>query len=104
MVTNPDQFFYVSNEAVLKTKQDLLRLLRVIDETVFESHVNAEKNDFASWTRAILGEKRLAKKLDQTTNVDEMIHFIEETIRQKRGRKRDKKSIISQIVGAIINK
>ena len=101
MAIPKDKYFYVSNGAVLKSKEELLDFLKTVDEGTFHNHVNAEKNDFALWVGGVLGEKKLSKKMSHTTNADDMIGFIEETIKRKESSKMNKKSIISKLVGAI---
>jgi len=101
MAISENQYFYASNGAVLKNKYELLNFLRIVDEGTFHNHSNGEKNDFSMWVGEILNEKKLAKKIGQTTNVDDMIGYLEDTIKKKESGKMSKKSIISRLVEAI---
>ena len=101
MVIKEENYFYVHNGSVLKSKEDLLGCLRNIDEESFDHHVNSEKNDFANWVRDILKDEKLSKKLAQSRSVDEMVSSIEETIQLKRGKIKGRKAIISELISAI---
>lgn len=101
MAITSEQYFYAFNGAVLKNKNDLLEFLKTVDSSTFKHHVNLEKNDFANWVEGILKEKRLAKKISQTNNLEEMINYISETIKQKDQKKMDKKSVITLLVNSI---
>jgi len=95
------EYFYASNGAVLKNKDDLLKFFKSIDEKTFHSHVNSEKNDFANWTTHVLKNETLGKKLKKLHSSTEMIAAMEEVHKRKERRRTDKKSIIQQLIGAI---
>ncbi len=55
--------FYTHNGAVLKDLKMLSEALKDMSADSFKHHVNAHKNDFASWTEVILKEPELAKAM-----------------------------------------
>lgn len=101
MSIKEENYFYVHNGAVLKSKEDLLGCLRNIDDESFNHHVNPEKNDFASWVRDILKDKNLSENLFKTGDREEMVDLIEGTIQLKKERVRGRKAVISELVNAI---
>src|SRR5689334_11914232 len=101
MISKKEDYFYASNGAVLRNKKDLLEFLKSIDESVYASHVNEIKNDFAKWTLDILEEKSLAKRMQESASKSQMIVAIEETMKHKTNNKKDRKSVILQLVEAI---
>ena len=103
MAIKSEHYFYASNGAVLKSKGELLEFLENVDDQVLQDHVNTQRNDFANWTKAILKDKKLAKKMQANSSKEMMCNAIKESIKTKQPKKRDKKSIISQLVNAITN-
>ena len=72
MTMNEDSYFYASNGDTLKSKEDMLAFLNKCDEETFLNHVNQEKSDLANWTRDVLKEKRLSKKMIKTIKRNEL--------------------------------
>ncbi len=100
MITDPQKYFYVCDGKVLKDLVDMLAALREIDDETFAHHVNSEKNDFYNWTRDVLKDAPLAKKLSMTIDRAEMIAAVES--REKVvSKNHKKKAVISQIQEAI---
>lgn len=61
--------FWVSNGEILHTVADLADALREMDEATFRHHVNAEKNDFATWVAAVLQEEACAADLQRAKTI-----------------------------------
>jgi hypothetical protein len=58
-------FFCHNGEQYLSLRQ-LQRGLVQMSENAFKHHVNAEKNDFATWIRDVIGDSALARDLSET--------------------------------------
>lgn len=98
---NPEEYFYVCNGEILKSKKDLLELLNRIDDTIFSYHVNESKNDFANWIRDVFKNLVLSSKLRSAKTPLEMVQIIQEDSKSKD--KIEKKNIIHQIKEAFTN-
>ena len=58
--TKPEKSFILSNGKVVKSLKELEQTLHLIDDEVFDEHVNVLKNDFYNWIIDVVGDKRLA--------------------------------------------
>ncbi|HRY33484.1 MAG TPA: DUF5752 family protein [Bacteroidales bacterium] len=58
-----DKVFYLSNGQVLSSLKDLYTGIQQMPDDVFFHHVSSEKNDFANWVSAVIGDKTLAAKV-----------------------------------------
>ena len=67
----------------MKNLQELLAALRTMHTSIFEQHVNAGKNDFASWIEDILKDTELAFELRHIKTRGETIKAIEAALRPK---------------------
>lgn len=72
--------FYFVNGAIAKNLSDLEDILNELPEKDFEFHVNQNKNDFANWIENCLKNKELAGELRKTTDKDDTINLIQETL------------------------
>lgn len=79
VLDNPDLSM---EERVLKTLDDLSEAINLIDPETFQKHVNAEKNDFASWVQHVFGEEQLADDLRKFPTPLRMMVSIEKFLRQ----------------------
>jgi len=60
------KFFYVCDGQILKSVEDLAGSLKHdMSDEVFNSHCNAEKNDFANWITEVIGDKKLSKNISR---------------------------------------
>lgn len=73
---SPDKHFMLSDGRTLKHYLALADLLEALDKGTFEHHVNASKNDFASWIDDVFNEHELADKLRQAKDVKQMRYLI----------------------------
>lgn len=55
--------FWVNGNGALRNLKELVESFRTMSDETFAYHVNAEKNDFASWVGDILLDKKLAADL-----------------------------------------
>ena len=72
------KYFRSEDGVIVKNVFELLNLLRIMDEEIFKSHVNKNRNDFALWVRRIIGEEELSAKLNKTLSKTEMISILED--------------------------
>jgi len=61
--TEPEKSFWLSDGRTLKNLKDLKEALDTMDVEVWNSHVTAEKNDFANWVEGVFGDKQLGLSL-----------------------------------------
>ena len=59
----PEQCFWLNNGPILKNLEELANALPEMSDETFSHHVNKEKNDFSSWIKDVLGDKKLANGL-----------------------------------------
>ena len=70
-----------ADEATLRSLDDLSEAINLIDPATFQKHVNAEKNDFASWVQHVFGEEALAEDLRRFPTPLRMMVSIEKFLR-----------------------
>ena len=73
LVGNPEKWFKLADGRILKTLDDLIDTLGKMDDSVFHSHVNDERNDFATWVYDVFGEKELSRKMSKCLFKQEMV-------------------------------
>ena len=81
----PDDYVFKSyNGHILHNMKELGEELKTMSSEDYAFHVNAEKNDFANWTRDSVGDHALATSLFETRNqattakrVAERVAFLE---------------------------
>ena len=77
---NPDQCFMLKNGQVIRNLHELERALSNMDESVFNHHVEQEKNDFASWIADVIKDYRLAYFVGRKKNNLKMAAVVRERI------------------------
>jgi len=77
-----DQAFVLTSGERLHTLDELSEAINLIDPESFQHHVNAEKNDFASWVEHVFGEQELADNLRKFPTPLRMMVSIEKFLRQ----------------------
>jgi hypothetical protein len=63
-----DKRFFCQDGCVIKNLTELVDCLNHMTEEVFYHHVTSEKNDFSNWIRDVLGDEKLASKLNNIRN------------------------------------
>ncbi|MBD3310775.1 hypothetical protein GF351_06160 [Candidatus Woesearchaeota archaeon] len=58
--TKPEKSFILSDGKVIRSLKQLEQTLHLIDDEVFDNHVNVLKNDFYNWIKDVYGDKDLA--------------------------------------------
>jgi hypothetical protein len=56
--------FWCHDGRVLKNMKELGEALTTMADETFAYHSNSEKKDFSNWVRDVIGDKRLAKDLE----------------------------------------
>ncbi|MGM5484372.1 MAG: DUF5752 family protein [Nanobdellota archaeon] len=88
-----DQEFIVITGENIASLYGLRDNLRRMDEATFAHHVNAERNDFANWVRHVIGDNKLAEKMESTISREEARKIVDSRIREiKKPKKTTKKS------------
>jgi len=62
-----ENYFILCNGQPVKNVKELAGLLENIDDSVFNHHVNLDKNDFSNWIKDIFEDSELAKELAGVT-------------------------------------
>jgi hypothetical protein len=61
----PEKAFWLSDGRSLKNLRELAAALETMDDSVWEHHVTAEKNDFANWIEGVFGQIQLGAAIRQ---------------------------------------
>jgi len=70
------------SERTIRTLDEMSEAINLIDPDTFMRHVNAEKNDFASWVEHVFGEVELANALREYPTPLRMLVLVEKFLRQ----------------------
>ncbi len=69
--------FRLPDGKMLKSLNDLLEELKTMDDAIFKSHVNENKNDFANWVRDVMALIDLSQKINKAKDRNELIKILE---------------------------
>jgi len=64
MRINPEHYFILQDGRSIKNLEELIAVLKTIDQKLFEYHVTDSKNDFSNWIRYVFKSKRLAENIE----------------------------------------
>jgi hypothetical protein len=78
----PEHFFYLKNGKPVKSLQELIKALRVIDDETFKHHVNDTRNDFANWLRDILKKEDLADQVRSKKVKEELLKILTQHVKE----------------------
>ena len=59
----PEEFFYANSGLVIKNLKEFAFRIEKLSDEDYGHHVNAERNDFSTWVRDVIGDTRLAKDI-----------------------------------------
>lgn len=79
---HPDHEFRFKDGKTAKNIWDLHNRLLAISDEEYNSHVNAEKNDFAVWVEHAVKDQQLADKLRNASNKDAAAQAVKTKIAQ----------------------
>lgn len=75
-VADPEKHFYLHEGGSLSSLEELFTELQTMEDHVFSHHVNEERNDFATWVRDVMDERKLAKNIELTKNQDDLCRLL----------------------------
>lgn len=52
----------------LRNMGELREALKTMNKDTFAFHVSSQKNDFSNWVRNVIGDQKLARDLDRSSN------------------------------------
>jgi acetate kinase len=84
MGINPEHYFVLSDNRIIKSLEELIAVLKTIDRKTFEYHVNDSKNDFANWIKYVFKNRRLADNIESLgyEEIQKMILLIQHHMSQ----------------------
>jgi len=53
---------------ILRNMGDLGEALRTMNKATFAFHASSQKNDFSNWVKDVIGDQKLARELDRSSN------------------------------------
>ena len=68
--------FFCKDGRVIKSLEELAKVIKELHPEVFMHHVNEEKNDFANWIRDVIGDHVLANRLKRVKKQSTMDKII----------------------------
>jgi hypothetical protein len=71
--TKPEHYFIISNGGKIRSLQELMEFSIGFDDSIFSHHVNAQKNDFATWINDVFNAKDLAQEV-MNAKTKEQLH------------------------------
>jgi acetate kinase len=77
---NPEHYFVLDGNKIIRDLHELVHTLRNIDKKTFEYHVNDSKNDFANWIRYVFKLRKLAETIEDLRYSD--LHIIIDAIQK----------------------
>ncbi len=80
---SPGSYFKLSNGQIIKNLKELPDAIQRVDENVFRSHVNENKNDFAAWIYNVYRLSDLSAKLGPVKSKDETVRIIKAYLHQQ---------------------
>ena len=82
LLTSPNQYFHTKNGDVIRSLDEFISVLQILDNTTFNYHVNANKNDFATWVRDVFNENEMASLIQNIQSKQEMIDILEQQMKR----------------------
>jgi hypothetical protein len=82
-----DKRFFLNDGRSLGTIKELQNALEHMDNSLFQHHVNSERNDFSNWIKDVFNEAPLAVKIAKMENRFNMKETIEKYISEGKGNK-----------------
>lgn len=73
---SPEQCFWVNNGPVLKNIEELANYAPNMPNETFQHHVSNDKNDFSSWIKDVIGDRKLADELLSSKSRDSAVKKI----------------------------
>jgi len=74
---DPDHYFRFINGVVVKNLQELIDMLKVIDEHTFKHHVNVYRSDISAWIHNAVKNEDIAARLADVKSREAIINILE---------------------------
>ncbi len=75
-VRDPSQRFFLHGGGALESLEDLFTELQTMEDEVFNHHVTAERNDFATWVRDVFKDPFLARHIELSREKDQLCKLL----------------------------
>jgi len=76
----PEHYFRLHNGQQLKSFDELLQSVSLMDDDVFGKYVNNQKNDFCNWIRDVFLDVRMAEKLSKARKVKDFLKIAKQQL------------------------
>ena len=73
----PENYFRFTNGIIVKNMQELIDILKVIDEETFKYHVNTYRNDLNAWIQHAVGRADIASQTNDMKSREDLIRILE---------------------------
>ena len=77
---NPECCFWVNNGPVIRNLEELHNAFDNMNNETFMHHANNEKNDFISWVKDVLGDKRLSDDLMKSKSKQSAVNKVKQRL------------------------
>lgn len=84
MALKPEQYFWLANGRPVKSLGELSAVLAGIPQSVYDHHVNADKNDFSSWISGVFKGEKLASEIKEAKTPKEMKTILDNFLHPKK--------------------
>jgi hypothetical protein len=79
-VPHPEKYFYFKDGTIAKNLKDLSKIVKTLPEDIFQEHVSEGINDFSLWIRDVIGDVRLSRHIEKTTDRNEMAKLLDSRV------------------------
>jgi len=97
----PGKYFWLENGQSIKNLKELVGALEVMHDDIFNTHVDAHKNDFASWVKYVIKDEMLFEKMIGIKSKEGMLDVLVKHIGQLEKRSKRTKTKIKHIAKKI---
>ena len=84
-------YFFLNNGETLKDIKELHKSLTKMDDSVFNHHVNQERNDFSNWIRNVHKNESLAEKILSMKSKEELKNCLKDHLGSNNPKKESSK-------------
>ena len=75
-----EHVFRFHDGRILRNMGELREALKTMNKDTFAFHVSAQKNDFSNWVRDVIGDQKLARDLDRSSNRTQAVKKVAERV------------------------
>lgn len=88
---SPDSYFFLRNSIPIKNCSQLADELKNVEDSVYDYHVNGQKNDIAEWVRKTYQDYKLAKWMLRAKSREQMVKLLERRVMEVQIEEEEKK-------------